>query len=207
MRAVGLLLAILVLAAAAHGGEVRGRVVDAEGRPLADAFVFAPDLPAAPAPAAAVMDQVGKEFVPHALAVPVGTLVRFPNRDDIHHHVYSFSRSKTFELPLYKGEAAPPVRFDAPGVVKLGCNIHDWMSGVVLVVPNAHVARTDADGRFVLVGLPSGAQRLVVWHERSETAPDATARSVAAGDVEPEFRLAVRPPTVRPPVLGARGMP
>jgi hypothetical protein len=207
MRAARLLLATLVLAAAADAGEVRGRVVDADGRPLADAFVFAPDLPPAAAPPPAVMDQVGKEFVPRALAVPVGSLVRFPNRDDIHHHVYSFSRAKTFELPLHKGEEAPPVRFDTPGVVKLGCNIHDWMSGVILVVPNAHVARTDADGRFVLADLPPGAQRLVVWHERSATPPDATARAVAPGDAAPEFRLAVRPPAARAPVLGARGMP
>ena len=51
------------------------------------------------------MDQVNKEFVPHVLPVAVGTEVSFPNHDQIHHHVYSFSRTKTFEIPLYKGEA------------------------------------------------------------------------------------------------------
>jgi len=207
MPAARLVLAILALAVSLEAADVRGRVVDADGRPVADAFVFAPDLPPPAAPPDAVMDQIGKEFVPHVLAVPAGSLVRFPNRDDLHHHVYSFSRAKTFELPLYKGEEAPPVRFETPGVVKLGCNIHDWMSAVILVVPSAHVARTDGDGRFVLGDLPAGEHRLVAWHERSETAVDDTTRSVAAGGADAEFRLALRPAGARVPVMGARGIP
>jgi len=81
--------------------------------------------------------------------------VRFPNRDQIRHHVYSFSRPKRFELPLYKGEDAPPVLFDKPGVVKIGCNIHDWMSAIILVLPNDRFAVTREDGTFSLaVELP-----------------------------------------------------
>ena len=97
-------------------------------------MVFVDTLPpgvTAPSPTerTAAMDQVHKQFVPHVLPVVVGTAVTFPNHDQIHHHVYSFSRAKTFEMPLYKGENAPPVAFDQPGAVKIGCNIHDWMDG------------------------------------------------------------------------------
>ncbi len=115
-------------------------------------MVFVQTLPAGvPVPAGtkpAVMDQIHQEFVPVLLPIAVGTDVRFPNHDQIHHHVYSFSRTRSFELPLYKGEEAQPVRFDKEGVVKVGCNIHDWMSGIILVLPTPYFATTDEAGKL-----------------------------------------------------------
>jgi len=118
------------------------------------------------------MDQINKEFVPSVLPVMVGTPVSFPNRDNIRHHVYSFSRVKSFDLPLSKDEEAPPVLFDAPGVVKVGCNIHDWMMGVILIVPTPWFVTTDDGGAFVLRDVPAGDVTVTAWHEASETAID-----------------------------------
>jgi plastocyanin len=175
------LTAVALSVAPASAADISGRVVDAAGAPLAAAVVFVQ----APAPASppgagktAVIDQVDKQFVPHVLPVAVGTAVSFPNHDQIHHHVYSFSPAKTFEIPLYKGEQASPVTFDAPGAVKLGCNIHDWMSGIILVVPTAFFASTDAGGGFTLRDLPPGPLTLVAWHEASRTPVDATAQQL-----------------------------
>lgn len=148
--------------------ELTGRVVDPTGAPLADAVVFLENGPPA-APGTATMDQVDKQFVPRLLVVPVGTSVSFPNRDQIHHHVYSFSPAKTFEIPLYKGEHAAPVVFDQPGAVKLGCNIHDWMSGVILVVPTNTFAVTGSDGTFTLRDVPDEPLTVVAWHAASKT--------------------------------------
>src|SRR5207253_2654340 len=78
-------------------------------------------------PADEVIDQVDKEFVPHVKPVLAGTTVHFPNKDNIRHHVYSFSPAKRFDLRLYSGVSNAPVLFDKPGIVVLGCNIHDWM--------------------------------------------------------------------------------
>lgn len=92
-------------------GSITGRVIGNNGEGIAQAVVFVQALPAGvalpkEAPTAEI-DQMHKEFVPPLLPVAVGSQVRFPNRDQIHHHVYSFSRTKSFELPLYKGEDAP----------------------------------------------------------------------------------------------------
>jgi hypothetical protein len=145
------------------------------------------------------MDQVNKEFVPHVLPIAVGTEVSFPNHDQIHHHVYSLSRTKTFEIPLYKGEPASPVRFDQTGAVKLGCNIHDWMSGVILVVPTPYFATTDAEGAFVLRDLPPGTFDLAVWSEGNKGDIEATRQTVTAGDAAPvTFAIDVTPPRRRP---------
>lgn len=180
------LLAASGVAQPLAAAEIDGRVVDTRGNAVAAAVVFIDQLPPGAAPPAtggtAVMDQVNKEFVPHILPVVVGTEVSFPNHDQILHHVYSLSRAKTFEIPLYKGDTAAPVRFDQPGAVKLGCNIHDFMSGVILVVPTPYFAMSGADGTFTLGSLPPGTYGLVAWHEGSKIKVEDTRQTVAAGD-------------------------
>src|SRR6185369_4397725 len=123
----------------------------------------------------AVIDQIGKQFVPHVLVVPVGTAVSFPNRDQIRHHVYSFSPAKTFEIPLYAGQPERLIDFDRPGEVVLGCNIHDWMKAYVFVVDTPYFAVTDAAG-LAAIALPAGDYRVEVWHPQQDGEPSATAR-------------------------------
>ena len=154
----------------------------------------------------AVMDQFQKQFVPHILPIVVGTSVHFPNRDQIHHHVYSFSRTKSFEIPLHKGEPTDPVLFDKEGVVKVGCNIHDWMSGVILVLPNPHFAVSDASGQFQL-DLAPGTYPLTAWHERAEVDPDKLRRDVEVKEGAPPLVIEVplSAERARPAVHGLRG--
>lgn len=182
LKSSGLFMVLLafLIVGTALGSELRVSVTDTAGRPVPDAVVSleAADGPSAHdgTPVHAVMDQHHQEFVPHVLVVEVGTEVAFPNSDNIHHDVYSFSPAKTFELPLYKGQQAKPVLFDKPGVVVLGCNIHDWMLGYIDVVPTPWFAKTGADGKARLEA-PVGKYTLVLWqpglvapdHKLSET--------------------------------------
>ena len=144
-------------------------VVDDHGAPIELVSVYAiPDKPAAPAPAkpTAVMDQAHKAFEPHVLVVQTGTSVDFPNNDTVSHHVYSFSEPKSFELPLYKGDPHPPLVFEKPGIVVLGCNIHDEMLGYIYVVDTPYFATTDRAGDARIDALPAGGYTLRVWTPR-----------------------------------------
>jgi plastocyanin len=180
-------------------GSLEAFVREDGGRPVADAVVslVAPGAPAAPPrPGPAVMDQQNKTFVPHVLTVPVGTPVTFPNRDNIRHHVYSFSAAKRFELPLYIGTPAAPVVFDTPGIVVLGCNIHDSMVGYVYVSATPYFAKTGADGRVLLGDVPPGAYEARVWHPRLRGEADKTGKSVTLADTDPgrlEFVVSLKP--------------
>lgn len=193
------LLAILISAGRAGAVEVVATVVDTAGHPVPEAVVFltGEGLPAVPPREPYILDQVDKEFVPHVLPIVAGSRVRFPNRDNIHHHVYSFSKTKAFELQLYKGEPAAPVLFEQPGVVKVGCNIHDWMSAVVLVLPNAHFAMTDSGGRATLAGVPEApGLKLQVFHERLKGPVEATAQApgpASGGRAAHRWELALKP--------------
>ena len=191
-------------AAIAQTADITATVQDPKGRPLADAVVVAlpvngnyhldDRLPQA------IVDQVDKEFVPRVIAVAAGTPVIFPNHDNVRHHVYSFSPAKRFELPLYQGVPAKPIVFDTPGIVVLGCNIHDWMVGYVYVSESPYFAKTGNDGKARLVGVPPGGYVVRVWHPQLAGAQEATRKSleVTRGraaevawtlDLKPEVRV------------------
>lgn len=144
--------------------DVRG----SDGKPLAGAVVLVDTQrkPAGPIKFdyAYEMAQKNITFTPHVLIVPVGSTVTFPNRDKVRHHVYSFSKPKRFDLKLYGKEETRSVVFDKAGVVALGCNIHDAMSGFVLVVDTPYAVQTDANGRATLPGVPAGAVSVRIWH-------------------------------------------
>ncbi|NIB39590.1 methylamine utilization protein [Pseudomaricurvus alkylphenolicus] len=145
-------------------------VLDNQGEPFEGAVVELqhPSLTPAANPAQASMDQVNKQFKPHVLAVQQGTPVVFPNSDSIKHHVYSFSAAKRFQLKLYKEQQPDPLIFDKPGIVALGCNVHDWMVGYIYVSRSPQFSRTDEKGQAHFE-VPDGSYQLQVWHPRFQT--------------------------------------
>ena len=187
-------------AAHAQAGSIAVTVSTPAGEPVADAVVVvvpsdAAGMPAA-RPRAEEVDQIDKDFVPKVKVVYVGSTVAFPNRDTVRHHVYSFSPAKRFELPLYAGVPSQPVLFDKPGVVVLGCNIHDWMVGYIYVSESPYFARTGADGKALIADLPPRRYTLRVWHAQQEGTEDDTRQAVdvpGAARVERAIRLALKP--------------
>lgn len=139
------------------------RVQDEAGAPLADAVLMAPGARPTPPATPAIMDQVNKTFVPHVLVVEQGRSVHFPNSDDIRHHVYSFSKPKPFEIKLYEGSQQAVILFDKPGIVALGCNIHDGMAGYIVVSDTQNVAQTDTNGKATLEVTDRNAP-IRAWH-------------------------------------------
>ncbi|MBU6953792.1 methylamine utilization protein [Hahella sp. HN01] len=138
--------------------------------PVADAVISLPaDQRSSPAPAydgaPAIMDQVKKQFRPRILAVAAGAQVAFPNSDNVRHHVYSFSPAKVFELKLYSGQPEAPLLFQQPGVVVLGCNIHDSMLGYIYVAETPYFSQTDASGKATLTfpDAKPAPQDILVW--------------------------------------------
>ncbi|UUY08454.1 methylamine utilization protein [Pseudomonas sp. J452] len=182
------------------------QVTDKHGGPLADAVLWI-EPGAGQAPAAGLkVNQEKRQFVPYILAVQAGTTVSFPNADPINHHVYSFSPAKRFELRLQKQQDLPQdVLFDKPGLVTLGCNIHDWMLGFILVLDSPWFAQTDAQGQARIDYQPAAGQRVHVWHPRIADPAEQQVRTLAAdgpllwrlsGELKPDPRP--KEPSKRP---------
>jgi plastocyanin len=155
-----------------------------DGKPLQGAVVTASPLEGAAHPSApikAVMDQVNRAFLPDLLVIPAGSTVVFPNSDSVSHQIYSFSRAKRFQLPLYRGTPYPPVHFDQPGVVTLGCNIHDEMVGYLVVTDAPYFGRTDARGAWSSE-VARGRYRVTIWHPRMRDSDTDLARELTVGE-------------------------
>jgi len=167
MRALAL-FASLLAASPAAAGDVTVQVNAANGAGVANAVVTlypgGRPAPLGPDRRSYQIAQRDLQFSPFVLVVPVGAQVSFPNFDNVRHHVYSFAPVRRFELRLYAREQTRSVRFDQPGIVPLGCNIHDNMIAFIDVVDTAFAARTDAAGRASFAGVPAGPALVRVWH-------------------------------------------
>jgi plastocyanin len=139
--------------------------------------------------ATVVLDQKNENFVPHILAITIGTSVEFLNSDRTYHNVFSLSKANSFDLGRYPPGRAKTVRFDHPGIVRVFCEIHSHMNAFILVFAHRHFAVTGPQGEYRIDGVPPGTYTVSVWH------PTFTARSETVripeqgGEVEVGFTL------------------
>ena len=192
---IGLLL--FLSAAQAVAAPLTVRVVDSNGRPVRDAVVTLRSATAsgrlAPSGSYSV-SQKDMQFHPFVLVVPLGAKVSFPNLDPTRHHVYSFSPAKKFELKLFARDQSRSVVFDRPGVVALGCNIHDAMTAFIFVSDTQFAAKTGANGIAQFANAPSAPGKVSVWHPYWRAKGNVVERQVAAAVRNASFSVALRAP-------------
>jgi plastocyanin len=201
VRGFILLAAGIALGVPAAAAPLAVRVVDSSGRPVAGAVVaLYPAGSAARAPRGGrfTVSQKNLQFRPFLTIVPAGSDVSFPNLDPTKHHVYSFSPAKRFELKLFARDQSRSVHFDKPGVVALGCNIHDQMSAFIYVTDTAWTASTNARGMAAFAEAPNAAGRLVVWHPYLRSPGGTAQQTVVAGQRSAGFQVRLRRP---PPAM------
>ena len=194
-------VALVLGAIPAVAASVVATVLDETGRPLADAVVTivaraGTVVPADPNRLArAEVDQKNETFVPSVVPLRPGGQVVFHNSDSIRHHVYSFSPLHPFEMVQAAGEMSSPMLFDKPGVVAIGCNIHDQMAAYVYVTEAPFAAATDSAGKAVIADVPVGNFVATFWHPRlrAGTVPPERAFEIGASDSSFSVTLSVAP--------------
>ena len=175
-----LALAALLIALPLAAATLEVNITYADGTAVPNAVAYA--IPSRTIPMSrtvAAMDQINRTFVPHVLPVRAGTWVEFPNSDNVMHQVYSLSPAKRFQSPLYIGKPARPVQFDKAGVVAIGCNIHEQMSGFIVVVPTPYFA-TAVNGRVTMNSLGADDYIVHVWYEGMRKEPEPRHVTLAA---------------------------
>jgi plastocyanin len=197
LRTVLLALALAGVSSPLAASSLSVRVVDSSGRPVRDAVVTLNPAIGAHAPRPGghfVVSQKDLQFHPFLTIVPVGADVSFPNLDPTKHHVYSFSAAKRFELKLFAKDQSRTVHFERPGVVALGCNIHDGMSAFIYITDTAWTARTNAQGIAAFPDAPNAPGRVAVWHPYLRTPGGTMQQALSPGQRVASFSVRLRAP-------------
>jgi plastocyanin len=178
-----------------HDVPVVGAVIEPDGEQTS----ASPSGTATASTTIAVIDQIERRFSPMILLITTGQSVRFPNSDNVRHHVYSFSDIKQFSTPLYADESIAPVLFDKPGIAVLGCNIHDSMVAYVYVSQSSNSAISNDHGKLTLTELSANPGSLSVWHPWLQTPENRFSIDVSTIPDGGELRvsLPVRSPETR----------
>ncbi|MEH6442470.1 MAG: hypothetical protein V7784_01110 [Oceanospirillaceae bacterium] len=141
-------------------------VKDSSGANLADVVVYAEPLeqqPLGKTKKNIVISQAKKSFTPYISVAQTGNSIVFSNKDDITHHIYSASGSK-FAFLIRPGQKVGQPKLSQSNEIVMGCNIHDWMSGYLLVLDTPYFTKTDANGLANLDIKGAGRYKIIVWH-------------------------------------------
>jgi hypothetical protein len=129
-----------------------------------------------------LMAQKDRMFVPSVVAVPVGGTVEFPNWDPYFHNVFSYSKTRKFDLGRYPQGETESVQFEEAGIVPIFCEIHYAMRAYVHVLESPYYTVSDELRQFEISGVEPGDYVLHVWQENL---PEIT-KAITVG-VEPLY--------------------
>jgi len=136
------------------------------------------------------LDQVGCNYNPYAFGVMVGQPVRIKNSDPLMHNIHA--------LPAIDGNSefnfAEPTQGDVndtkwtdsikkPEVmVKLKCDVHQWMFAYAGVQDHPFFAVTDADGNFKIGNVPAGSYTLTAYHLKAHGSKPGVSQEITVAD-------------------------
>jgi plastocyanin len=169
-----ILLLITTIATTGVAGTIEGKVSPGQS------VVYVDAIPGKTFPTNSqepVMGQRNLAFVPHILVVQQGATVQFRNDDSEQHNVFwpsvGGNKKAAHNLGTWPPGGKLPYKFEQSGVVPLFCNIHQEMSGYIVVSPTPYFAQTDAAGNYKIDAVPDGKYNVVAWHEgmKSQTKP------------------------------------
>ena len=173
MRYFSFILFTTACTHAANAAELAITVTNIKDKPAADMVVFAEPKSGiknlALNSTQLVIDQKGKKFSPYVTVMQKGQNIEFSNKDDITHHIYSVSGKNRFDFKLQAGAKKVLEQIKSSEEIAMGCNIHDWMSGFVLVVDTPYYGKTNHLGQVTLQLDKLDEYTITIWHPQLDS--------------------------------------
>jgi plastocyanin len=161
------LLLLILTSQTVHAGLIKGTVDGGKRLQKSPAVVYLANVKGDFKPPATnpTMDQRTMTFIPHVLAVQVGTTVDFLNNDEVRHNVFSPNKEK-YNLGTWPQGNVKQYTFSQKGAYSQLCNVHPEMEAFVVALDTPYFATTDASGNFEISDIPAGDYTVKVWHEK-----------------------------------------
>lgn len=142
-------------------------VLDNSGKALSDIVVYAQPLdnqPMGKTDKKLVISQAKKSFTPYISVAQTGNSLEFNNQDDITHHIYSANDKRKFAFLIRPGQTVSQPKLKHQNEIVMGCNVHDWMSGYLLVLDTPYFNKTEKNGSSQLDIKDKGRYQITAWH-------------------------------------------
>jgi plastocyanin len=142
-----------------------------------------------------VVDNKGCRFEPHVSVLQTGQTLIIKNSDPVGHNTKADALNNLpFNDLIPSGQQITKTWDKSENLpVKIGCSIHTWMGGYVLVRSNPYAAVTDAKGEFTIKDLPAGPElEFVLWQEKSGYLQNAKNKDVKV-DKKGRFKIKLKP--------------
>jgi plastocyanin len=123
--------------------------------------------PATPVPSQPVeIDQAACFYKPRVVGARVGQALRLKNGDNLLHNVHSDSaKGNGFNFAEPVKGMQRDVTLKDEEMLRIGCDVHRWMTAWVGIVPHPYFAVSDVEGTFTIANVPAGKRNITAWHE------------------------------------------
>lgn len=168
MKYQALIMISPLLLTQVHAAELMVKLVDKDNKPLENVVVYVtPKSGVEGLPKnheQLIVGQKDKKFSPYVTVMQKGQKITFSNQDDITHHIYSVSGNNRFDFKLKAGAEVVTDDMSSTEEIAMGCNIHDWMSGYVLVVDTPYYGVSNDNGVVSLTVSQLEQYTITAWH-------------------------------------------
>jgi len=116
-----------------------------------------------------VLDNKHCRFEPHVAVMRAGQPLQVKNSDEFGHNTKIDPLVNSPSNAILPAGASANQDFpkEEQLPIKVGCNIHPWMGGWIVVRENPYAAVSDAQGKFTLKNLPAGRElEFQLWQEK-----------------------------------------
>jgi hypothetical protein len=177
-------------------GPVDEVIITSNDGGLMNAFVkLDGSFPGTPVPTQPVLlDQKACFYHPRVVGARVEQVLRIKNDDNLLHNVHSSSSHRnSFNFGQPQSGISSDFKLKDEEMLKIGCDVHRWMTAWIGVVDHPYFAVSGADGSFVIDNVPAGKRTVSVWHERFGTLTKAVdVRAGGATTVEFMYTAAAK---------------
>jgi hypothetical protein len=112
------------------------------------------------------LDQKKCRYEPHVITVPLDSELKIHTSDPINHNIHTYSfENDPINIMFLPGQEAYSQEMEEAEIIKVECDLHEWMRAWIVVTPNAYSAVSGTDGSFEIPDVPPGNYGLTAWHE------------------------------------------